>query len=263
MDINVRQVLRSLELPVGQRHNTVDRLLAGSELTKVKGIVTCFMPSMHVLEKAVRLGANLIIAHEGLFYSHSTEYEMKESSVYRRKRAFIESNELCVYRCHDYPHRCVPDILTNGLVRSLGWEPYVCDIQPHATVLEIPAVGLREIARLAKQCLNISSLRVIGDLDDSCSRIAVLVGYRGGGKQVIPLLEKEKLDLVVYGEGPEWETPEYIRDSHYFGERASLLILGHGESEEPGMAVMAEQLSNQFPHIPVHYVKGRPLFQIV
>jgi putative NIF3 family GTP cyclohydrolase 1 type 2 len=261
MDITVEHVIRMLESPDGACKDTVDGLLAGSYQTRVRGIVTCFMPSMAVLEKAIKLGANLVISHEGLFYSHSHDNELKGSAVCQKKRSYVDSSGLCIYRCHDYPHRSVPDVITEGLIRALDWMPFISDIQPHATLLDMPATKVRDIAGQLKKSLHIPSLRVIGNTEMECRRAGVLVGYRGGGKLVIPLIEREKLDLVLYGEGPEWETPEYIRDSLYFGNKQALIVLGHGESEEPGMAVIADQLRRQFPHIPTYYIKGSSLFQ--
>jgi len=46
-------------------------------------------------------------------------------------------------------------------------------------------------------------LRVTGDLSASCTRIGILVGYRGGGQNAIPLFEGEGVDVAITGEGPE------------------------------------------------------------
>ena len=35
----------------------------------------------------------------------------------------------------------------------------------------------------------------------------------GGGALAIPYFEAEHLDLIITGEGPEGETPEYVRDA--------------------------------------------------
>ena len=96
----------------------------------------------------------------------------------------------------------------------------------------------------------------------TCKRIGVLVGYRGGGEQVIPLFENEGFDLVIYGEGPEWETPEYVRDAVRQGKKKGLLVLGHAESEMPGMRFLARELQDKFPGIPVHFLPQEPIFGI-
>ena len=50
---------------------TVDNLKCGDPRQEVTGIVTSFMATMDVIEKAVAVGANLIITHEPTFYNHT------------------------------------------------------------------------------------------------------------------------------------------------------------------------------------------------
>lgn len=95
-----------------------------------------------------------------------------------------------------------------------------------------------------------------------CRRIGILVGYRGTGEMTIPLFHQENLDLMVYGEGPEWETPEYVRDTIQQGRQKSLLVLGHAESEIPGMEYVASILREKFPDIPIHHISQSPLFLV-
>ena len=96
-----------------------------------------------------------------------------------------------------------------------------------------------------------------------CERVGIMVGYRGGGELAIPLFLNEHVDLVIAGEGPEWETPEYVKDAVYQGRNKALIMLGHAESEAAGMKYLADALSSQFPMLPVHFVEDRPVFQIV
>jgi putative NIF3 family GTP cyclohydrolase 1 type 2 len=263
MRITVQDVMDALTLPGGNPAGSVDKLLSGDCRQEVAGIVTCFMPTLYVIDKAAELGANLIVAHEGLFYSHHKRDELYEySAVLQEKKRRIDAAGVAVYRCHDYSHRCVPDGITEGLVQTLGWAPYIRERHPAATIVEIPPASVTEIAAQVKECLGVSFLRIMGDLKTECRRIGVFAGYRGGGQTVIPLIENERLDLVLYGEGPEWETPEYVRDSLHMGTSKALIVLGHGESEEPGMSALADRLRGIFSKIPVHYVKEEPLFRI-
>jgi putative NIF3 family GTP cyclohydrolase 1 type 2 len=58
--ITVQDVLNKLIEPVGHLESTVDTLKNGSPEMKVKGIVTTFMATHKVLQKAIALGANLV-----------------------------------------------------------------------------------------------------------------------------------------------------------------------------------------------------------
>ena len=94
-------------------------------------------------------------------------------------------------------------------------------------------------------------------------RSGLLAGYRGNGATAIPLFEQEQLDLIIAGEGPEWETPEYVKDAVHQGKRRALILLGHAESEEPGMEALAEQMRAEFPSIPVHFIPAVRTFEVL
>jgi putative NIF3 family GTP cyclohydrolase 1 type 2 len=264
MTITVQDVLDKLIEPVGKIQNTVDTLKFGDPDMEVKGIVTSFMPTQHVIQQAITMGANLLITHEGLFYSHMDHTEILENNpVYLEKRNLIKESEIAIFRFHDYWHRYQPDGIMVGLVRALGWQSYIIENQQAATILTIPAMNVTEIADYVKGKLGIGHVRVAGDLSVQATRIGLLAGYRGGGALSIPLIEKENLDLLITGEGPEWETPEYIRDSVYQGKQKALMVLGHAESEEPGMEYLAEWMRTVFPTTPIHFIPEKPTFQVL
>ncbi|WP_405115254.1 Nif3-like dinuclear metal center hexameric protein [Paenibacillus sp. FSL K6-1217] len=256
----IEHLTAGVQLPEG----TVDKLEPGAAGTEVQGIVTSFAASQYVLEQAVRLGANLVITHEGVFYSHQDHRSGQEQdSVCLQKSALIASSGIGLYRFHDTVHRYTPDGITEGLLRELEWEAYAERHLPEVSILTIPEMTISEVADYVKQKLNIPYVRAAGNLSAACSRVGVLVGYRGNGHTVIPMYEQETLDLVIAGEGPEWELPEYIRDAVRQGKDRALIMLGHAESEAPGMKLLAERLSRQFPEVPVHFIPEQPVFQIV
>jgi len=264
MRVTVQDVMQALTLPGGNPEGTVDELLAGDARSEVTGIVTAFMPTMSIIEQAAQLGANLVVAHEMLYYAHrGGELIHADSAVCQEKQRRVGASGVAVYRCHDYWHRVEPDGITEGLVQALGWDSSVLERRPEATIVEIPPMSLKEVADYVRAQLGIAFLRAMGDPAAMCKRIGILAGFRGGGQAVIPLIEGANLDLVLYGEGFEWETPEYVRDARFVGDQRALLVLGHAESEEPGMAALAERLRAQFTGIPVHYLKEKPLFTIL
>jgi putative NIF3 family GTP cyclohydrolase 1 type 2 len=135
--------------------------------------------------------------------------------------------------------------------------------EPAATVLHIPSLTLERTAQYLKEKLQIPYVRVVGNPEMLCSRVGLLVGYRGGAALALPLLKDYNLDLVIVGEGPEWETPEYVRDAIHQGRNKAYIALGHAESEQPGMKELAERLRHQFPGIPVYFISQKPLFRII
>lgn len=265
MKIIVQDVINTLIKPIDKIDPTVDTLKFGDAENAVQGIVTTFIATQRVLEIAKSKGANLIITHEGVHFSHHDSFEtsLDQNKVWQEKISFIRDNNMNIFRFHDYVHRYVPDGITKGLIKSLAWDDYVYDHKPAFSLVNIPTMSLEEVSTYIKRKLEIDHLRVIGNLAMNCSKVGVLVGYRGGGELTIPLYEKENLDLILYGEGPEWETPEYVRDSNYQGKQKALIVLGHAVSEEPGMKYIANLLQVKFPEVPVFHVPERQLFQIL
>ncbi|RKP51598.1 transcriptional regulator [Cohnella endophytica] len=265
MPILVQDVIDMLTAPVETTvPDSVDQLIHGDPHAVVRGIAVTFMATQQALEQASRLGANLIISHEGLFYRHrhSTPI-LVEEPVYAAKKRFIEERDLAVYRFHDGVHRYRPDGIMEGLIRQLGWESFVNEHLSAASIVHLPRSTAGEIAAHVKQSLGIGCLRTVGDLTTACERVGLLAGCRGGGDLAIPLFEKHKLDLILYGEGPEWETPEYVRDAVGMGQGKALLVLGHLESEQPGMKLFADRLRGMLPDVPVFFIPVNPVFQVV
>jgi putative NIF3 family GTP cyclohydrolase 1 type 2 len=264
MPISVQNVIDKLMEPVDSIPNTVDTLLSGTPATEVKGIVTAFMATQQIIEQAITLGANLLITHEGVYFSHHDNSKSLESDrVYDEKRRLIHDSGLAIFRFHDYWHRYRPDGIMTGLIQSLNWQSYIEENQPAATILTVPEMTVGEISEYIKKVLGLQYLRFSGDLSLKCTRIGVLAGYRGGGSLCIPLYEQESLDLIIYGEGPEWETPEYVRDANFQGRQKNLIVLGHAESEEPGMNYLAEWIKTIFPSIPTHFIPVEQVLKVI
>ncbi|MBT2657126.1 Nif3-like dinuclear metal center hexameric protein [Bacillus sp. ISL-18] len=264
MTTTIQNVIDHLIGPVEQLQNTADTLKFGHPNMEVTGIATTFMATQHVIEQAINLGVNLLITHEGLYYSHIDNSEIVEDSqVVLEKQRLIEESGIAIYRFHDYLHRCQPDGIMAGLIEALEWKTYVEKNHPTSTIVKIPPMTVLEIAEYIKAKLGIKFVRTVGELSERCTRIGLLAGYRGGGALAIPLFEKENLDLIISGEGPEWETPEFVRDAAYQGKRKALIVLGHAESEVPGMKYLAEWLRTIFLDVPIHFIPEKPLFQVV
>ncbi|MCQ4088059.1 Nif3-like dinuclear metal center hexameric protein [Saccharibacillus sp. JS10] len=257
IDVLYEKVEASLPEP------SVDRLLIGNTDSVVTGIVTTFMPTTHVIEQAAQIGANLVIGHEGLFFSHHERSpESPELPVERIKRQRIQALDVAVFRCHDLIHRYRPDAITEGLIQKLNWNAYVHEHRPETAIVHLPTQTLEQIVATLKKELNIPYVRVMGDLEKSFSKVAVSVGYRGGGSISIPILESGEAQLIICGEGPEWETPEYVRERLQLHQHGALIVLGHAESETPGMEFLAAQLRHRFPTLPIHHIQEAPIFQV-
>jgi putative NIF3 family GTP cyclohydrolase 1 type 2 len=247
MDLFIRQV------PGGPLEKTVDTLKAGNRDITVTGIVTTMFATLEVIQKAIALGANFIIAHEPTFYNHQDETDwLRQDEVYRYKADLLKKHNIAVWRNHDYIHRFVPDGVRAAVLKRLGWEKYAKAATPD--IISLPAVPLKTLIQQVKAGLSIPTLRYIGDLSQPCRKILLLPGASGGRRQ-IEAISKEQPDVLLCGEISEWETAEYVRDARTKGQPLSLIVMGHIASEEPGSAFLATWLKANVPgpkitHVP-------------
>jgi len=244
------------EIPGAPFAHTVDTIKSGNAGQKVTGIVTTMFATIKVIEDAAGMNANFIIAHEPTFYNHEDDIHwVLHNEVLKKKQDLLQQHQIAIWRFHDYWHSHLPDGIGYGVLKMAGWLPYY---QPDKKMVQLPPLSLKELLLQLKKNLAINHMRVIGDPDQICERIALLPGAAGGQRQIL-LAENEKPDVLIVGEVHEWETAEYIRDARQLGSKISLIVLGHGVSEEPGMAWLVEWLGPKLPGLPInHLASGDP-----
>jgi putative NIF3 family GTP cyclohydrolase 1 type 2 len=232
---------------------TVDTIKAGSCDMVVKGIVTTMFPTIAVIKKAISLDANFILCHEPTFYNHEDDVSwLQNDEVYRYKADLLSQHNITIWRNHDYIHSLRPDGVVTGVVDKLGWKQY--QRSSFGFAME-PGISLIDLISHAKKKLNIEKVRYIGDLDQTCKNILLMVGA-AGGKAQISAISTYKPDVLICGEISEWETAEYVRDARLEGRQLSLVLLGHIASEEPGSEFMLNWLKERLPGMKVTHVSS-------
>jgi putative NIF3 family GTP cyclohydrolase 1 type 2 len=239
---------------------TVDTIKFGSADQIVTGIVSTMFPTIAVIEEAIKLKANLIIAHEPTFYSAIDNMAKQEmNALIQKKKELLREHGIVIWRFHDYSHFMQPDMISLGVKKRMGWEPYQKKGDP---LLHIPVITLEQLIHQLKSNLSIQHLRVIGELQQNCSSIALLPAA-WGVQAHINTIEKNNPDVLIIGELVEWETAEYLRDARKMGTKTALIILGHSVSEEPGMELFVEWLTPKLPGVTVtHIASGDPFLWI-
>ncbi|MEO6961239.1 MAG: Nif3-like dinuclear metal center hexameric protein [Puia sp.] len=245
------------EVPGGRLSSTVDTIKSGRGDQLVTGIVTTMFATVKVIEEAVKLKANFIIAHEPTFYNHTDDINwVPNNRVVKQKQELLARHQIAVWRFHDHWHRMRPDGILHGVLLKTGWISH----SPNDDVnFRIPTLSLGGVVGHLKKTLGIPHLRVVGDLSSPCSRVTLLPGAAGGQRQV-GLAEISETDLLIVGECSEWETPEYIRDARSFGQSISLIVLGHTFSEEPGMEWLVLWLQPKVPEMKITHVASGEAF---
>ncbi len=257
----IKQVIDIIfkEVPGAPFATTVDQLRSGSMDQEVTGIVTTMFPTIEVIEKTAKAGANFIIAHETPFYNNQDETDwLQNDDAYRYKIELLNKHKIAIWRFHDYWHAHKPDGIIMGNLMKLGWEKYFDAANPRLLKLPEPMM-LKSIVTHAKKRLGISTVRVVGNLDQNCSTLYLAFGYMDSKRQ-IAAIQEFKPDLILSGETMEWETVERVRDGLQMGQKTSLLVLSHSVSEEAGMEYAAKWLQPKVPGVKITHIASTSPF---
>jgi putative NIF3 family GTP cyclohydrolase 1 type 2 len=248
------------EIPGTPFAQTVDTIKSGSPQQQVTGIVSCMFATVSVIEQAAKLGANLIIAHEPTFYNHTDDKNwVPDNKILKQKIELLNKYGIAVWRFHDYWHSYRPDGIRYGVLKMTDWLNYDPDAKP---VFTVQPEKLGDLVSHFKKKLGIHYVRVLGDLNQVVTKVALMPGAAGGQSQ-ISLVEKENPDVLIVGEVHEWETAEYFRDAMQLGYKKSLVVLGHSVSEEPGMVWLMDWLQPRLKGIKVTHIASGDPFQLV
>lgn len=246
------------ETPGPQPARTVDQIRAGSLDQQVTGIVTTTFPTIDVINKAIKAGANMIISHEAAFYNlDDNAARMKDDDIIKYKTELLEKNKIAIWRFHDSWHAHKPDGITWGTLVKLGWEKYYNPAKPKIITLPTP-ITLQQAVALTKTKLGAPQVRVIGDLKKPVKTIYFTLGSVLS-TEVIPIIQSEKPDLIISGESREWEVGLRVQDGVMMGLNTKLIVLGHAISEEAGMEYAANWLAPKVQGLKVtHIAAGTP-----
>jgi putative NIF3 family GTP cyclohydrolase 1 type 2 len=254
--LTARQVIERIQKNVGVawRSQTVDTFKAGHPDTPVTGIATTMMATYDVLRRAAAAGDNLIITHEPTFYGHqdqTADLAKENDAVLAAKQALIEKHHLVIWRFHDHRHARTPDGIQTGMLHALGWEKFQNPDNSH--LLVIPETTLDKLAGSIKERLGIHVVRVVGDPAMLVTKVALSPGY-GAFPGARHMLQRDDVEVLVIGEGVEWEIVEYADDASAEGRHKALIILGHIPSEQAGMEECARWLKGFVPELRVEFI---------
>jgi putative NIF3 family GTP cyclohydrolase 1 type 2 len=266
--VTAQQVVDRIKQQVGVdwKTETLDTFKAGDPSTLITGIVTTTTPTMNVLERAVKAGANFIVSCEPTFYSRADKpspptppgaaagassgassgaADAVRDPVFAAKDALIAKHKLVVWRFSDHWRLRKPDPFAQGLRDVLGWTRFGQADDPSRVTM--PAVTLDALASQIKKTLGTrGGIRVMGDPKTQVRTLGLLPGSTPiqAALRVLP-----NVDAIVAGEVREWETVEYVRDTITTGGRKGLILIGRLVSEDPGMQVCARWLGTIVPEV--------------
>ncbi len=259
--VNAGQIIARIKARVGVpwTAETVDKIVAGSPGTPVRGIATTMMATLDVLQRAAAAGKNMVITHEPTFYSHLDETNpIAQDPTYIVKRDLIAKNRIVVFRFHDHWHRMSPDGIATGMARELGWDKHADPRSPRQ--FTFPGTPLQQFVKDIESRLKVRSIRVVGDPKMPVNRVLASWGYASLMPGLIKQAARPEIDVIVVGETREWELVEYVQDQVASGLKKALIVVNHVVSEQSGMKYCAEWLKGFVPEVPIEFIPAAEPF---
>lgn len=234
---------------------TCDTLKTGNPDAELRKIAVTMFGTVDVIRQAGAWGANLLIVHEPFYYDHWDSREFWDGQTGLKKQVMEEKRRLAaecgmtVYRYHDHPHFRAEDFIALGEVKYFGLKgQWTQGARAHSHFTLDTPLPVREIAKTLEKNLNIARVRLCGDADIACQKIALCFGTPGRIEE-----ELEDNDLVLTGEICEWAVGEYVRDCAQLGHKKAVIVMGHCCSERDGMRFTAEWIQEKYPEFPARY----------
>jgi putative NIF3 family GTP cyclohydrolase 1 type 2 len=240
--------------------STRDRFKFGGPDTVVTGIATTFMGTWEAIDKASKLGLNMLISHEDTYWNDADNTSIVEADrLYKAKVEFMQKNNIVIFRIHDHMHSQRPDFTFTGTAREVGLDPKT-ETAPNSHRFVIPETTLGELAARVKKIRGDDAIRVVGDPKARVSRIAT------GAGMATPPVNPPDVDVVIGGEQNETDqaldSAEYTMDAATLGIPKGWILLGHNMSEESGMQEMADWLRPIVREVEVQHVRAGIMYWV-
>ena len=256
--LRVKDVARYIEKEIAPLKYSLpgDRngLEFGSLDNELKGIVTCWSPTLTVVEKAVSNNANLIISHEWLFYEYmGNKWLEKENWTFAkqanlRRLQSLSRNNITVLKYHSN-WDVAPGGTADSFGEYLGFKNLVKKGKLIRVYKEKPIL-LKELADLVAKKLKVASVEVSGDRNEEIRYIGTAIGGLGQIFTYPDDFADSQAKVLIFGEMLEY-TKIYAYESGY-----SYIVTSHEASEMPGMLKLATLLRRKFPNITASYLKS-------
>jgi putative NIF3 family GTP cyclohydrolase 1 type 2 len=240
--------------------NRDEGLRFGEAGESVRGVQVCWMASTDAIEAAAASGANLIVAHEDLFYPYDVLVKGGPADFLTwrtnaRRGALLARHGIAVIRAHGTLDRthifdAFAALLRLPGSRGSGCAPLV-DEPPYGRVYAIEPQTVRRLTAHVKECTGMSALRVAGDPDAVVRR----VGLPWGGMALfvnvgyMQRLVELGADVFIAGESDNY--------GMRFALEAGIPMIetSHEVSENPGLRAFAADLAQALP-VPVSFYEN-------
>ena len=201
----------------------------------VKKIAAAVDVSTRTLQEAAKCGANLLVAHHGMFWLGLRPI----TKALRRQVRFAFENDIAIYSVH-LPLDLHPEVGNNALVmRALGFEKSEPFFEEKGSLLGRRAsvdIVLDELVKRLEKAVA-GSVKTIAFGPKTVRCLGLITGAAGSE---IERIAGEGIDTFITGEAPHWAAIAAAEMG------LNLLLAGHYATETFGVKALAAHLAGKF-----------------
>lgn len=249
--IDVIQHLEEQGTWVNRAYQTRDHVLFGDKNQEIKKIGVCWVATKQVIQEAINNDIHFIITHENPFYQCSTRMMSAAINAANEKKALLEKNHICVYRCHDV-WDCIPEYgVHDQWAKRLGFSFEDRNISSYYQSAMIPQMTVKELSQHVVQVLKEDGQQgvyVFGNTEKVVRRITI---GTGAATNIYEMLPDHPDAVIVSDDGiNNYDAAQFAIDMDI-----PMIVVHHSCSEIPGMKAMETYLHHVFPMLDVSYLK--------
>lgn len=262
---SIKEKHRGEFMGVKLSEKTKDLILYGNPEQECTGIaVTCFA-SVDVIEKAIKLGCNLIIVHEALFWNHGDKTDwLKKNEAFKLKKKLLDDHHIVVWRDHDYIHSGIKiddrwyDGIFYGVMKEIGFENYLINDNGTCNEFIVPRTPTKEFISQMIDRFELTGTRCLGNMDGYVEHVLFPMHIMGEfDNSILEYVNDNNVDTMICMECTDYTVAEYIRDCGHLGLNKRIIGIGHFNVEELGMKYFARILPEMIGmDLAVHYIKS-------
>lgn len=229
-------------------------LLVGRKEKDISNIYIALDATDEVIDRAVTLGADMIITHHPMIFS-SIKKVNSDDFVGRRILRLIR-HDINLYAMHtNFDVMGMADAAADEMklkkcrVLSVTYEDDISQ-EGFGRVGRLPSVmSLEECAEYVKECFKLEHVIVYGDTDNMVENAAICPG---SGKSMAGDVVKSGADVYITGDIGHHDGIDLVANG------VSVIDAGHFGIEKLFVPYMKEYLSRQFPDMTVnmHHLKA-------
>jgi putative NIF3 family GTP cyclohydrolase 1 type 2 len=241
----------------------VDGFRAGDADVEVTGVVVAARASTAVLQRAVQLGANIVISRVAFLGDSQDRPVARPEPALAAKLAYIAEHKLVVLRLQDARTGPAGAAITTAYAEAIG---LTRGLKPgnlaDGLVYATQPTTILELARRTKAALPTQTVRLVGDPGMRVTGVAIAT-ESNRPNALAPLISRPDVELLITGEVHETETTPYVMDAIMLGQRKAMLVVGSIAMEELAARRLAEWLRGTTARTVTYVPSNEGLIEVV